>query len=81
MPAGAGLNALTPRELQVLDLVAAGLDNRMIGNELGISEKAIRNRVSAVRFTPKDQTSAASDRRSATANNRLHRRRVKAVRQ
>jgi len=42
------LDALTPRELQVIELVAAGLDNRTIGQRLGISEKTVRNRVSTI---------------------------------
>jgi DNA-binding NarL/FixJ family response regulator len=39
---------MTPRELQVIELVAAGLDHRTIGQRLGISEKTARNRVSAI---------------------------------
>jgi DNA-binding NarL/FixJ family response regulator len=42
------LDALTPRELQVIELVAAGLDNGTIGRRLGISEKTVRNRVSTI---------------------------------
>ena len=30
------------------ELVAAGLDNKTIGRRLGISEKTVRNRVSAI---------------------------------
>ena len=41
-------DALTPRELQVIDLVAAGLDNGTIGQRLGISGKTVRNRVSTI---------------------------------
>jgi pimeloyl-ACP methyl ester carboxylesterase/DNA-binding CsgD family transcriptional regulator len=41
-------DALTPRELQVIELVAAGLDNGTIGQRLGISEKTVRNRVSTI---------------------------------
>lgn len=41
-------DALTPRELQVIDLLAAGLDNGTIGQKLGISEKTVRNRVSTI---------------------------------
>ena len=50
-PEGAGaavLDELTPRELQVIELVAAGLDNGTIGRRLGISEKTVRNRVSTI---------------------------------
>ncbi len=46
--AAAVLEALTPRELQVIELVAAGLDNGSIGRRLGISEKTVRNRVSTI---------------------------------
>jgi pimeloyl-ACP methyl ester carboxylesterase/DNA-binding CsgD family transcriptional regulator len=42
------LEALTPRELQVIELVAAGLNNGTIGRRLGISEKTVRNRVSTI---------------------------------
>jgi pimeloyl-ACP methyl ester carboxylesterase/DNA-binding CsgD family transcriptional regulator len=42
------LDVLTPRELQVIELVAAGLDNRTIGLRLGISEKTVRNHVSTI---------------------------------
>jgi len=49
MPSAAGvLDALTPRELQVIDLLAAGLDNGTIGQRLGISAKTVRNRVSVI---------------------------------
>ena len=48
-PAKAGvLEALTPRELQVIELLAAGLDNSTIGRRLGISAKTARNRVSLI---------------------------------
>lgn len=39
---------LTPRERQVLDLIAAGLSNQAIANRLGISLKTVRNQVSNV---------------------------------
>jgi pimeloyl-ACP methyl ester carboxylesterase/DNA-binding CsgD family transcriptional regulator len=42
------LGELTSRERQVLELVARGLDNGSIGKRLGISEKTVRNHVSAV---------------------------------
>jgi pimeloyl-ACP methyl ester carboxylesterase/DNA-binding CsgD family transcriptional regulator len=44
----AELGELTPRELQVLELIAEGVDNRTIGRGLGISEKTVRNHVSIV---------------------------------
>jgi pimeloyl-ACP methyl ester carboxylesterase/DNA-binding CsgD family transcriptional regulator len=46
--AAGALSALTPRELQVIELLAAGLDNGRIGRRLGISAKTVRNRVSVI---------------------------------
>jgi pimeloyl-ACP methyl ester carboxylesterase/DNA-binding CsgD family transcriptional regulator len=42
------IDELTPREAQVLELIAQGLDNATIGSQLGISERTTRNHVSAV---------------------------------
>jgi DNA-binding NarL/FixJ family response regulator/signal transduction histidine kinase len=39
---------LTPRELEVLDLLGEGLSNRAIARRLGLSERTVRNHVSAV---------------------------------
>lgn len=39
---------LTPRQRQVLDLLAAGLSNQVIANRLGVSLKTVRNQVSNV---------------------------------
>jgi DNA-binding NarL/FixJ family response regulator len=39
---------LTLREEQVLELIAAGLTNRQIGERLGLAEKTIKNYVSAL---------------------------------
>jgi DNA-binding CsgD family transcriptional regulator len=39
---------LTPRELEVLLLVARGMSNRRIARRLGISEKTVKNHLSAV---------------------------------
>jgi pimeloyl-ACP methyl ester carboxylesterase/DNA-binding CsgD family transcriptional regulator len=50
-PAAGGaavLDPLTPRELQVVELLAAGLDNGTIGRRLGITAKTVRNRVSVI---------------------------------
>lgn len=47
-PASGMLGMLTPRELQVVELLAAGLDNGTIGRRLGISAKTVRNRVSVI---------------------------------
>jgi two-component system, NarL family, response regulator DevR len=42
----AGLGQLTPRELQILELIAAGMTNREIGAELYLAEKTVKNYVS-----------------------------------
>jgi NarL family two-component system response regulator LiaR len=48
-PVGAdGITLLTERELDILRLVAQGLDNNEIGDRLGLSEKTIRNRLTVV---------------------------------
>jgi pimeloyl-ACP methyl ester carboxylesterase/DNA-binding CsgD family transcriptional regulator len=39
---------LTPRESEVLRLLARGMDNRQIGAQLEISEKTVRNHVSGI---------------------------------
>jgi DNA-binding NarL/FixJ family response regulator len=39
---------LTPRERDVLELVAQGLDNDTIAGRLGIREKTVRNQVSSI---------------------------------
>jgi DNA-binding NarL/FixJ family response regulator len=41
------LTVLTPRERQVLDLVARGLDNTAIATRLGLSSRTVRNYVSS----------------------------------
>jgi DNA-binding NarL/FixJ family response regulator len=41
-------NPMTPRELQVLGLVAEGLRNREIAGRLGVSEQTIKNQLSSV---------------------------------
>jgi len=41
-------NPLTPRELEVLGLVAEGLRNREIAERLGVSEQTIKNQLSSV---------------------------------
>jgi DNA-binding NarL/FixJ family response regulator len=43
-----GFPGLTPREHAVLDLVASGKRNSAIAAELGLSEKTVRNHLSAV---------------------------------
>ncbi len=39
---------LTPRELEMLELIAEGLDNGSISRRLFLSEKTVRNRVSTI---------------------------------
>ncbi len=58
---------LTPRERDVLDLIAAGLRNRAIGERLGMAEKTVRNHVSGVlqKLQVEDRTSAAIKAREA----------------
>lgn len=43
-----GSTDLTERELEILRLVAQGLDNSEIGDRLGLSEKTIRNRLTVI---------------------------------
>jgi DNA-binding NarL/FixJ family response regulator len=40
--------ALSQRELEVVELLARGLDNAQIGAHLGLAEKTVRNNVSAL---------------------------------
>jgi NarL family two-component system response regulator LiaR len=48
-PVGAdGITPLTERELDILRLVAQGLDNNTIGDRLALSEKTIRNRLTVI---------------------------------
>jgi len=48
-PVGAdGITLLTERELDVLKLVAQGLDNNTIGDRLALSEKTVRNRLTVI---------------------------------
>ena len=47
--AGAGLpDGLSPREAQILELVAEGLSNREIGDELSISEHTAANHIRSI---------------------------------
>jgi DNA-binding NarL/FixJ family response regulator len=45
---GSAFPQLTPREHEVLDLIAQGLDNRSIARRLVLSDKTVRNRVSDI---------------------------------
>ncbi len=58
---GAAGAPLTPRELDVLRLVSQGLTNRRIGRGLGISEKTVKNHLSAIyaKIGAADRTQAA----------------------
>ena len=47
-PADARLAALTEREREVLDLVAEGMTNRQIGEQLFLAEKTVKNYVSSL---------------------------------
>jgi DNA-binding NarL/FixJ family response regulator len=46
--AAAEIDDLSPRENEVLEFVAQGLDNATIAKRLGISERTARNHVSAI---------------------------------
>lgn len=58
---------LTAREREVLDLLATGARNHEIGRRLGLSEKTVRNHVSAVllKLQVPDRTAAAVRAREA----------------
>ena len=48
-PLGAdGLTPLTPRDLDILRLVAQGRDNSEIGDRLSLSDKTVRNRLTGI---------------------------------
>lgn len=55
------LTALTPREREVLQLVAQGLPNRLIARTLGIAEKTVKNHLYAIfaKLDVSDRTQAA----------------------
>ena len=44
MPEG----SLSPREIEILDLVARGNSNKIIGRKLSISDQTVKNHVSAI---------------------------------
>ncbi|GAB7035710.1 response regulator transcription factor [Streptomyces sp. NPDC021749] len=46
--ASSELARLSPREREVLDLIAEGMTNRQIADRLFLSEKTVKNRVSAI---------------------------------
>lgn len=59
--------SLTGRERDVLDLMASGLRNRGIAEQLGVSEKTVRNHTSAIllKLQVPDRTAAALKAREA----------------
>ena len=67
VPSGPTLPHLTPRERDVLDLMAHGHRNREIATRLGIAEKTVRNHVSAVllKLQVDDRTAAVLRAREA----------------
>jgi len=54
-------NALTPREIEVLELIAEGMINKEIAKQLYISEKTVKNHVSNIfkKLNVSDRTQAA----------------------
>ena len=55
------LNALTPREREVFELIASGASNREIAERLYITERTVKNHVSNIlsRLNLRDRTQAA----------------------
>ncbi|MEW1721497.1 response regulator transcription factor [Streptomyces sp. NPDC093109] len=47
-PAPSELDALAPRERQILDLIGEGLTNREIADRLCLAEKTVKNRISSI---------------------------------
>jgi DNA-binding NarL/FixJ family response regulator len=47
-PAGVGRNALTERQLEVLEAVGRGLSNKDIGLQLDLSEKTVKHHITAI---------------------------------
>jgi DNA-binding NarL/FixJ family response regulator len=74
LPAGEGVPDLTPREREVLELVAAGCRNHEIARRLGMSEKTVRNHVPQVltKLQVPDRTAAALKAREAGVGRRTN---------
>lgn len=55
------INSLTKRELEVLKLVAVGMFNKEIGEEMNISERTVKNHISSIfkKIDVADRTQAA----------------------
>ena len=51
-----GIPALTPREIEVLDMLAQGLGNKIIARQLGISEHTVKFHIGSI-FTKLNATS------------------------
>ena len=66
-PSGPTLPHLTPRDRDILELMAQGHRNREIATRLGIAEKTVRNHVSAVllKLQVEDRTAAVLRAREA----------------
>ncbi|MBW5480618.1 response regulator [Streptomyces bambusae] len=47
-PDSSELERLSPRELEILDLIGEGLTNRQIADRLYLAEKTVKNRVSSI---------------------------------
>ena len=60
-PVARQLDELSPREKEVLNLIAAGLNNREIAKKLYISEKTVKNHVTSIlsKLNLRDRTQAA----------------------
>jgi DNA-binding NarL/FixJ family response regulator len=60
-PSASAREALTPRELDVLRLLARGLPNKLIARELGIAERTVKTHVSSIlaKLGVTDRTQAA----------------------
>ncbi len=48
LPAAGEVDPLTPREIEVVGLLASGLDNRQIGARLFLSEKTVKNHLTRI---------------------------------